>query len=185
MSYKASDKNASRISQEHFIMVFILSQNKWNRTISLPSFLVFGQVVAVEPGLPFNLDCPECSVLNMRPYGRIRGGSVTPEPSGWQVNWRDSPQVGNRDSLTISAPCCKREVEDESRSPPGCRKRLHLRSLGTRPLVVLKQIWEQCPRLRDEASDRKEEASRCGGSSSEPDCRVIKGLRSANGMMDK
>lgn len=53
---------------------------------------------------------------------------------------RDSPEVESRDFPTISALCCKREVEDASRNPPGCRGRLHLRSLGTRPLVVLKQI---------------------------------------------
>lgn len=79
MSYKGLDRNVSRISQEHFLIVFVPKINE--TTINMPSFLVFSQVVAVESGLPFNLDCPECSVLNMRPYERISGGSVTPEPS--------------------------------------------------------------------------------------------------------
>lgn len=77
-------------------------------------------------------------------------------------------RLSNRDFPTISSPCCKREVVEESRSPPGYRKLLCLRTLGTRPLIVLKWIWKLCPRLRGkQAAGKRRHLGAAGSSSSE------------------
>lgn len=122
--------------------------------MNLPPLLVFGQVVAVESGLPFNLDCPEYSILNMRRCKSANAGLLQ-SPREWKVN--------NMGLTAISAPCSKREGKDESRSP-GFRKLLYLRALGTRHENSVSTI-------KAGASGRKEEAAQCGGRSHELDVR--------------